>query len=100
MAQLLPAPVIAKSPNERRIVEIGWIDLLPESVTIATSSWTVTGDATLAGPVVVGDVTRVRIDGGTLDLVAQLVNLVELSNGERLEACITVYVRAPCAEGC
>jgi hypothetical protein len=102
MAQLIPAPVISKTPGERRIVEIDWSAQLPEAVVISGSTWAVTGDVTmsLTAQAIAGVVTRVRVDGGTIDAVAQITNLVELSNGERIESCITVYVRSACVEAC
>jgi hypothetical protein len=102
MATLVPAPVGSKSPNERLVYEIDWAPMLPESVSLSSSTWSATGDDTLVltGPAIVGSVARVRIDAGTVDVKSQVTNLVELSNGERLEACITIYVRSPCASGC
>lgn len=98
MATLVPAPVVSKTPNERLILEIDWADQVPESVTISTSTWTEAGDAavSLAGEGITSLVTRVRVDGGTDKTNSTLRNVVDLSNGERLEACISIRVRGAC----
>jgi hypothetical protein len=98
MAQLIPAPVISKTPGERRVLEIDWSDQVPDEVAISNSTWTASGDTSvsLAGEAIAGLVTRVRVDGGADKTNSTLTNLVELSNGERLEGCISIRIRGAC----
>lgn len=82
-----------KDPDESRSYGLDWSDHLG-AATISTSSWTVVqGSVAVASSSNTTTTTAVRVTGGTIGEVAELVNQITTSGSETLEQSIRIRVR-------
>lgn len=79
-----------QGPNEVVEYQINWTGVLPDGVTISTSTWT-NADLTIANDLVDGDFTAVTISDGVVGGRYIIENSVLLSNGEVYTDSILLY---------
>lgn len=84
------AQFFLQGPSEVVEYQINWTGVLPDGVTISTSTWT-NEDLTIADDIVDGDFAAATISDGVVGERYVVENAVLLSNGETYTDSIFLY---------
>lgn len=82
-----------KSPAAVVDYGVRWARYLAEGDSLATSTWSIAGTATLSAPAIAGTDTRVWLTGGTAGETLVLTNRITTALGRTDERSFSVPVR-------